>query len=207
VDKIKNFFLNNFIIIILITLCYLIYNEYYNILLYLFLIWIISVAGIWIYAAFRAYQLKDLKIILTRSLLLKLFYLLIIIGFVVKSIPSVLDSLTFLYYNENKEKIINALVASNSKTSVRSDGSTFTSINDNNDGVKYIFTLPYYSSTESDSLPTSTTKEETINYLKEILKDEDIRRFKNYDIYFKFMYYNQNNYLVREIKIDPNKDF
>jgi len=206
-DRIKNFFINNFLKIILLTLCYLIYYEYYNILLYLFLIWIISVAAIWVYFAFSAYQLKDLKKILTRSILLKLLYLSIIIGFVVMAIPQVLDSLTFLYHGENKEKIINAFVVNNSKPSVRSDGSTFTSINDNNEGVEYIFTLPYYSSTESDSLPTSTTKKETINFLKEIFKDEDIRRFKNYDIYFKFMYYNQNNYLVREFKIDPNKDF
>ena len=183
------------ILLTLLTLCYLIYNEYYNILLYLFLIWIISVAGIWIYIAFSAYQLKDLKRILTRSLLLKLFYLLIIIGFVVKSIPSVLDSLTFLSYGENKEKIINAITGNNSKINVRSDGSTFTSLNDNNNGIKFISTLPYYSSTESDSLPTSTTKKGTINFLKEIFSDKQISQLQDYDIYFKFQYYNQNDYL------------
>lgn len=146
----------------------------------------------------------DLKTILTRSSLVKLFYFSIIIGFVVKSIDSIYP---ILFYGENKEKIINEFVLGNSKTVIRPDGSTITTLNDNNDGIKFIFTLPYYSSNESYSLPTSTTKGETINSLKKIFRDDDIKRFKNYDIYFKFQFYNQNNILIREIKINPNEDF
>tara|TARA_B110000879_G_scaffold121374_1_gene160829 strand:- start:75 stop:698 length:624 start_codon:yes stop_codon:yes gene_type:complete len=206
-NKIKNFFLNNYIKIILLTLCYLAYNEYYNILLYLFLLYVISFGGIGIFAAFRAYQLKDLKTVLTRSLLLKLFYLLIIIGFVVKSIPSVLDSLTILFYAENKEKMINAIAGDNSKINVDPVyGTTWSSLNDNNNGVKFIYTLPY-SSTVSDTIFTNKTKEETINVLKEIFSDKQISKLQDYGIYFKFQYYNQNDYLVKEINIDPNKDF
>ena len=203
-DRIKNFFLNNFIIIILLPLCYLVYNRYYNILLYLFLIYIISLAGFWIFAAFRAYQLKDLKTVLTRSLLLKLFYFLIIIGFVVKSIHSVYP---ILFYGENKEKMINAIVGDNSKIIVDPVyGTTWSSLNDNNNGVKFIYTLPY-SSTVSDTIFTNKTKEETINVLKEIFSDKQISKLQDYDIYFKFQYYNQNDYLVKEINIDPNEDF
>jgi hypothetical protein len=201
-DRIKNLFLNNFIIIIVLPFIYLIYNGYYNILKYLFLLYVISFVGFWIFAIFRSYKLKELKTVLTGSFLLKFFLIFLTIGFIFKSIYS---TYPILFFGENKEKIINAFVG-NSKINVRSDGSTFTSLNDNNDGIKFIYTLPNYSSTESESLPPSTSKEETINYLKKIFTDKDIRKFKNYDIYFKFLYYNQNDFLVREIKIDTNKD-
>ena len=202
-DKIKNFFLNNFITIFLITLCYIIFIGDYSVLLYLFLIYIVSVAAIWIFiaiGAIRVFRFKDLKAVLTRSFLVKLFYVLIMIGLLVKTIDSIYY---ILIYSEKKEKIINSIVGD---PILRPDGSTLTTINDNNDGVKFIFTLPYYSSTESDSLPASTTKEETIKTLKKYFLEKDLKKFKKYDIYFKYLYYNQNDYLVKEIKIDPNED-
>ena len=202
-DKIKNFFSKYFIAIFLVTLCYLILFGDYSVLLYLFLIYIVSVAAIWIFiaiGAIRVFRFKDLKAVLTRSFLVKLFYVLIMIGLLVKTIDSIYY---ILIYSEKKEKIINSIVGD---PILRPDGSTLTTINDNNDGVKFIFTLPYYSSTESDSLPASTTKEETIKTLKKYFLEKDLKKFKKYDIYFKYLYYNQNDYLVKEIKIDPNED-
>ena len=199
-DKIKNFFSKYFIAIFLVTLCYLILFGDYSVLLYLFLIYIVSVAAIWIFGAIRVFRFKDLKAVLTRSFLVKLFYVLIMIGLLVKTIDSIYY---ILIYSEKKEKIINSIVGD---PILRPDGSTLTTINDNNDGVKFIFTLPYYSSTESDSLPASTTKEETIKNLKKYFLEKDLKKFKKYDIYFKYLYYNQNDYLVKEIKIDPNED-
>lgn len=202
-DKIKNFFSKYFIAIFLVTLCYLILFGDYSVLLYLFLIYIVSVAAIWIFiaiGAIRVFRFKDLKAVLTRSFLVKLFYVLIMIGLLVKTIDSIYY---ILIYSEKKEKIINSIVGD---PILRPDGSTLTTINDNNDGVKFIFTLPYYSSTESDSLPASTTKEEKIKTLKKYFLEKDLKKFKKYDIYFKYLYYNQNDYLVKEIKIDPNED-
>ena len=206
-NKIKEFFLENYIKIILLTLCYLFYNEYYNILIYLFLLYVISLVGFWIFAIFRLYKLKELitklKTVLTGSFLLKFFLIFLTIGFIFKSIYS---TYPILFYGENKEKMINAIVGDNSKINVRSDGSTFRSFNDNNNGIKFIFTLPY-SSTVSDTIFTIKTKEETINVLKEKFSDKQISKLQDYDIYFKFQYYNQKDYLVKEINIDPNEDF
>ena len=94
------------------------------------------------------------------------------IGFIFKSIYS---TYPILFYGENKEKMINAIVGDNSKINVRSDGSTFTSLNDNNNGIKFIFALPY-SSTVSDTILTNKTKVETINVLKEIFSDKQISK-------------------------------
>ena len=211
-NQIKNFLLNNFNIIVWLILITIIYSGYtgnYNILLYLFLLYVIFLVGFWIVIIFRnrsellSLKLKDLKPFLTSSSLLKIFFTLIIVGTIFQSIFS---TSPILFYGEKKEKIINAIAGDMAEPVMREDGVMWQSLNDNNNGIKFIYTLPY-SSSVSDTIFKNQTKEGAIKTLKKTFSNKQISLLKNYDITFRFLHYNASDSLVNEIIVNPNEDF
>ena len=203
-NQIKNFFLDNFITIFCVIIFYSYYTENYNILLYLFLLYVIFLVGFWIVLIFRnrstlrSLQLKDLKYFLTSSSLYRIFWVIIIIGIYYYVSP-------ILFYGEKKEKIINA-IADMAEPEMREDGIIWQSFNDNNKGIKFIHTLTDLS-TVSDTIFTNRTKEGAIKSLKKTFSNKQITQLKNYDITFRFLFYNASDSLVNEIIVNPNEDF
>lgn len=211
-NQIKNFLLNNFNIIVWLILITIIYSGYtgnYNILLYLFLLYVIFLVGFWIVLIFRnrstlrSLQLKDLKPFLTSSSLLKIFFTLIIVGTIFQLIFS---ASPILFYGENKEKLINKIIGDMAEPEMREDGIIWQSFNDNNNGIKFIYTLTDLS-TVSDTILTNRTKEEVVNKFKKAFSDKMISELQFYDITFQFLFYNASDSLVNEIIVNPNEDF
>ena len=204
-NQIKKFFLNNFILIVCIIIFYSYYTENYNILLYSFLLYIIFLVGFWIVLIFRnrsilrSLQLKDLKYFLTSSSLLRIFWVIIIIGIIYYVSP-------VLFYSEKKEKIINEIIGDMAEPEMREDGIIWQSFNDNNNGIKFIYTLTDLS-TVSDTIMTNRTKEEMVNKFKKAISDKMISELQFYDITFQFLFYNASDSLVNEIIVNPNEDF
>ena len=89
---------------------------------------------------------------------------------------------------------------------MREDGIIWQSFNDNNNGIKFIYTLTDLS-TVSDTILTNRTKEEVVNKFKKAFSDKMISELQFYDITFQFLFYNASDSLVNEIIVNQNEDF